>query len=243
MYFTDFHLHTQYSDGVLKLKDLVDLYGKKGFGAIAVTDHVCETKSFLGRSAHILNKSLNQNNFEAYMADIEAEAARAWELYKMVVIPGVEITKNSLLNHRSAHILALGIRQWICPNQEIEKILEDITIQGGVSVAAHPVDTRKWEAQTYHLWDRRSELRDKFDAWEVASGPHIFKEVQSSGLPLIANSDLHHPRQMNSWKTVCMAERKAEAILADIRKQKIDFKFYEDKKPLPVLPGFWPLGV
>ena len=241
MYLADFHLHTQYSDGVLSLRDLIDLYGKKGFGAIAVTDHVCETKSFLGKSAHILNKTLTEANFKNYLADIEAEAARAWDLYKMLVIPGVEITKNSLLNHRSAHILALGVKEWISPDQEIEKILENIKTQGGLSLAAHPVDTKKWEAQTYHLWDRREELRYQFDAWEVASGPVYFDEVAKSRLPLLANSDLHHPRQMTSWKTICSTEKSCEAVLDSVRKQKIDFKFYEDKKC--AVPGMWPLGV
>lgn len=242
MYLTDFHMHSQYSDGVLKLSELVDLYGKKGFGAIAITDHVCETKSFLGRSAHVLNKSLNKKKFSNYIEDINAEAERAWKLYKMLVIPGVEITKNSLSNHRSAHILALGVSKWISPDQEIEKILSDIKNQGGVSVAAHPVDTKKWEAQTYHLWDRREELRHQFDAWEVASGPVLFEEVAQSGLPMIANSDLHHPRQMSSWKTLCSAEKNVQDVLEAIRTQKIDFHYYEDKKTAPI-PGLWPLGV
>ena len=242
MYFTDFHMHSQYSDGALNLKDLVDLYGKRGFGAIAITDHACETKSFLGKSAHLLNKTLTQQNFQQYLDHIAEEAERAWKLYKMVVIPGVEITKNSLFNHRSAHVLALGVQKWISPDQEIEGILYDIRNQGGLSVAAHPVDTKKWEAQTYHLWDRREELRNQFDAWEVASGPHLFEEVRDSGLRLLANSDLHHPRQINSWKTLCAAEKKPEAIFEAIRSQKIEFRQYEDKK-LAIAPGMWPLGV
>ena len=241
MYLTDFHMHSQYSDGVLKIKDLVDLYGKKGFGVIAVTDHVCESKSFLGKSAHFLNKSLSESNFQNYLDNIAAEAERAWKLYRMLVIPGVEITKNSLFNHRSAHILALGVKKWISPDETIDGILDQISEQGGLSVAAHPVDTRRWEAQTYHLWDRREELRHRFDVWEVASGPVLFQEVAESGLRLLANSDLHHPRQINSWKTVCSAEKKQEAVFQAVRQQKVDFKFYEDNKGS--IPGFWPLGV
>lgn len=235
-------MHSQYSDGALKLKDLIDLYGKRGFGAIAITDHACETKGLLGRSAHLLNKTLTENNFQKYLDDIAEQADRAWTLYKMLVIPGVEITKNSLFNHRSAHVLALGVQKWISPDQEIEGILNDIANQGGISVAAHPVDTKKWEAQTYHLWDRREELRNSFDAWEVASGPHLFKEVANSGLPLLANSDLHHPSQINSWKTLCSVERKQEAVFEAIRTQKIDFRQYEEPKTA-ALPGLWPMGI
>jgi len=63
--------------------------------------------------------------------------------------------------------------------------------QGGIAVAAHPVSTRKLEFQTYHLWNRRDELAQEFDAWEVASGPHLFDEVKESRLPVLATSDLH----------------------------------------------------
>ena len=39
------------------------------------------------------------------------------------------------------------------------------------------------EKQTYHIWDRRHELESLFDAWEVASGPHIFDEVKATSYP------------------------------------------------------------
>ena len=47
MFICDFHIHSQYSDGQLTIPEIVDLYGKEGFGAIAITDHICDDKSFL----------------------------------------------------------------------------------------------------------------------------------------------------------------------------------------------------
>ncbi len=104
-----------------------------------------------------------------------------------------------------------------------------IRSQGGLAVAAHPVSTRKVEKQTYHLWDRRDELAQEFDAWEVASGPHLFDEVLHSSLPKLATSDLHSPKQIYSWKTVFYCELHREAILEAIRKQELDFHFYQEE--------------
>jgi hypothetical protein len=228
MFITDFHIHSSFSDGKHSIAEIVDFYGKRGFGAIAITDHLCETRTFLGVGASYLNRTLTPMNFQKYMEVIREEGERAQYLYGMKVIPGFEITKNYLSNHRSAHILALGVSDFVSADDSIDTILKNIREQGALSIAAHPVSTRKMEKQTYHLWQRREELSLYVDAWEVASGPHLFTEVQTSGLPMIANSDLHRFSQMSSWKTCFEGERKMEAILEKIKKQKLSFQFYQE---------------
>ena len=189
-FLTDLHVHSNFSDGQLSIPEVVDTYGKRGFGAIAITDHLCEEGSLLGKAAHCLDYTLTQDNFSLYKKILETETKRAWDQYKMVVIPGFEITKNRLSNHRSAHILALGVDQYLSADGEISDLARSIREAGGTVVAAHPVSTRRLEKQTYHLWDRRDELAHAFDAWEVASGPHWFAEVAQSRLPLLATSGL-----------------------------------------------------
>lgn len=228
MFLADFHVHSTFSDGKVPLPEVIDLYGQRGFGAIAITDHLCEKTTFLGLASRTLDCSLTPANFPLYMTMLETEAARAWDQYGMVVIPGVELTKNFLSNHRSAHVLGLGIHEFIRADQDIPELCRAIRDQGGLSVAAHPVWTRKVEKQTYHLWNRRGELRECFDAWEVASGPYIFDEVADTNLPKIASADLHVPRQMTSWKTALDCEKHPEAILRAIRRQEVKFVFYED---------------
>jgi predicted metal-dependent phosphoesterase TrpH len=228
MFLADFHVHTNKSDGKMNLPDVIDLFGKRGFGAIAVTDHLCENKTILGKASRYLKCSLTEENFSAHMDDIQREGERAWKEYGMLVIPGFEITKNTITNSRSAHLLALGIDQYINPNLGIKELCTEIRQRGGLTIAAHPVSTRKLEKQTYYIWDRREELKKHFDAWEVASGPHLFEEVLHSGLPMIANSDLHHPKQITSWKTVLRCEKNMPAILTAIREQDLSFAFYRD---------------
>jgi predicted metal-dependent phosphoesterase TrpH len=235
MFLADFHTHTNLSDGKIPLPELIDLYGQRGFGAIAVTDHLVETQTIVGRAARWLGCSLTRDMWNDYIQLLRGEAERAWRQYRMIVIPGFEISKNSPLNHRSAHMLALGVEDFIDPNQDFPALCAQIRAKGGLAIAAHPVSTRKWEKQTYLLWNRREELRDCFDAWEVASGPYLFDEVLSSGLPMIASSDLHVPKQMTSWKTVLDCEKSVPAILNAIRQQKISFTFYQDVKE----PSAW----
>lgn len=220
----------------MKLRDVIDLFGKRGFGVIAITDHLCETNTFLGKASRYLGCSLTEENFAEHMENIRREGERALAEYGMLVIPGFEITKNFISNQRSAHMLALGVDQYINPNLPVEELCTEIRRLGGLSVAAHPVPTRKWEKQALHLWDRREELRPYFDAWEVASGPYIFDEVLRSGLPMIASSDLHVARQMTSWKTVLRCEREPAAILNAIKSQQISFSYYCDASETNAFP-------
>ena len=228
MFLADFHVHSNFSDGKLEIPQLVDLYGSRGFGAIAITDHLCENGTFLGKASAYLGCTLTRATFPLYLEIIRTEGERAWDQYGMVVIPGFELTKNSVSNHRSAHVLGLGISEFLPADDDVAVLGDNIRKQGALAIAAHPVWTRLVEKQTYHLWSRRQELRNHFDAWEIASGRYIFEEVKKSGLPVLASSDLHYATQINSWKTILYCERKTEAILDAIRNQEIGLHFYEE---------------
>lgn len=227
----DFHIHSRFSDGKLSIADLVDLYGQRGFGAIAITDHLCEEQSFLGKAARLLQRTLTRKTFPQYIETLAFESQRAWKKYRMVLIPGFELTKNAVVNKRSAHIVVLGATQFISADQPIHDLLFEIRQHRALSIAAHPVHTGSREAQTHYLWSRREELKHEFDAWEVASGPKLFEQVLHSGLPMIANSDLHHPRQITSWKTVLHCPPDQESIFNAIRRQEVEFQFYQDQLP------------
>ncbi len=237
MFLCDFHMHSVNSDGRLSVAQLVDYYGQRGFGAIAVTDHLCETQTFLGQSAHFLQKTVLRNQFSRYLNEIQIEAERARRLYNMLLIPGIEFTKNSFSHKDSAHIVGLGVNEFIDPDDSVDTIIERVHQQGGLAIAAHPVSTRKIEPQTYHLWYNRDRLSTKIDAWEVASGAHMFPEVFESGLPMIANSDLHHPRQMSSWKTVMQGPRTWDNVYQSIKHQDLNFTYFENPQawqPTPI---------
>lgn len=228
MFLADLHVHSTFSDGSMTISELVDFYGRRGFGCIAITDHICETGTFLGLAARYLRKTLTRETFPEYLNILREEGQRAKDQYNMIVIPGFELSKNSLSQHRSAHILGIGIDRFVAAEGEILELIRDIKSQGALAVAAHPVSTGKTELQTLHLWDRREELRHELDAWEVASGMEIFPEVRASGLPLLATTDLHHARQINGWKTMFRCERRAEAVMKAVQDQQLEFQFYTE---------------
>lgn len=225
----DFHIHSTFSDGKLNIPEIVDLFGSHGFGTIAITDHLCEEKKFLGKAANYLGKTLTRATFPLYREILKSETERAWKQYRMVLIPGVEFTKNSIVNHRSAHILGLGISDYISADLPIVELLDAIRAQGAVSVAAHPLSPNFISSSPYFLWDQREELRSRFDAWEISMHQHLLHEVVSSNLPKIASSDFHAMKHFHSWKSVFGCERHRDAILDSIRDQKLSFKYFREE--------------
>lgn len=228
MILSDFHIHSTFSDGKLTIPEIVDFYGSRGFGSIAVTDHLCEQDSFMGRAAKYLGRSLTLGTFPFYMELLKSEAERAWKTYRMVVLPGVEITKNSFSRYDTTHIVALGIQGWVSPDLSIEKTLEAIHEQDALAVAAHPLLPGKVE-KPYKIWDLREEFATGFDAWEISYGSHLLKSVSGSNFPKLGSSDFHKQHHINSWKTFVDTVREPHAILKAIQEQELRFQFYQEE--------------
>src|SRR5687768_10315041 len=115
----DFHVHTQWSDGKLTVREVVDLYGKTGkFDVIAITDHILMKKDLLARAGRLATLGrrsfgVSEKNFDAYLADVRAEGKRALREYGMLVIPGAEVTQNRLRGRKNAHIIGLDIKKYV----------------------------------------------------------------------------------------------------------------------------------
>jgi hypothetical protein len=218
MILADLNIYSTFSDGKLSIPRIVDLYGSRGFGAIAITDHLCETNTLLGKAHVYMNRTLLPAVFPLYMEILKSEAKRAWKQYRMVLIPGVDLTKNSVISHRSAHVLGLGVTRYVSADGDVAEIARAVRGQGGVAIAG----------KTPHLWDRRIELASEFDAWEAAHGKSLSGHILASGLPTIASSGMHVRGGLASWKTVLFCERDQNAVLDAIRKQNLCFKYYGD---------------
>jgi len=221
----DFHVHTDWSDGRLSLRDVVDLYGRtKRFDVIAITDHILMRRDMLARSGRLLTLgrkqfSVTEERFDAYLEDIETEAKRARRLYDMLVIPGAEITQNHIRSRRNAHVVALNITRFISADQPPEDILKDIRRQGALSIACHPHHrtTTRFEIGTCYLWDHRKKLVDLVDVWEAANRDDLFSITSLKHYPYVANSDFHKPKHLYSWKTLLRCDKRWDAIAATLR--------------------------
>jgi hypothetical protein len=166
----DFHVHTQWSDGRLSLRDVLDLYGRtERFDVIAITDHILMKRDLLARAGRLLSLgrrdfSVTEDRFTDYLDHVHAEATRAKRLYDLLVIPGAEITQNHIRSKRNSHIVALNIREFISADQPAEDILREVRRQGALSIACHPHHrtTRRFEIRTCFLWDHRNVANSDF---------------------------------------------------------------------------------
>ena len=221
----DFHVHTQWSDGKLTVAEVVDLYGSTGkFDVIAITDHILMKNDLLARAGKLATLGrrafgVREQDFDAYLQDIEREARRARERYGMLLVPGAEITQNRLRGKKNSHIIALGIRSFISADQPADAILREIRRQGALSIACHPHHrtTRRIEISTCYLWDHRDELAGLVDVWEAANRDDLFSVTSLKHFPYVANSDFHKPKHLYSWKTLVRSDKTWPAISHALR--------------------------
>jgi predicted metal-dependent phosphoesterase TrpH len=206
----DFHIHSQYSDGSLELKDVVSLYGSEAFDAISITDHILDRHSFAYCQKHQQDPMvIRKPDFNDYLHALWIEARRAWQKFGMLLIPGTEITNNTA----GYHILAIDIKEYIEPGLPVEEIVEEIHRQGAIAIAPHPHrGSLDGTQELMHLWNNHEKYADLFDAWEVANRDDLFNVVGIKKFNYIANSDFHQKRHLYSWKTIIGCDQNTEAV-------------------------------
>src|SRR5579875_3869200 len=124
----ELHAHSTWSDGELSLRQLVDVYGRHGFDVLCVTDHAPREHEH----------GIQAWNHQAYLAALEDEADRARMLYRMLVIPGLELTFDDPDPAGAAHAVAVGLRSYVAVAEGIETMLRAARAHGAALVAAHP---------------------------------------------------------------------------------------------------------
>lgn len=212
MLLCDFHIHTTYSDGSIELRKTIDIFGQAGFDVIAVTDHVVNTDSTIGAIANRFQYSVTERTFGAYLDSVREEGERAWKKYGMLVIPGVEISKNYISAEKSAHMLILDIQEFIPADWSYERIFLEAKRQKALTVACHPHAMSGMNKNTYFLWNNREKYAQYIDAWEVANRDDVFSVVGLKKYPYIANSDFHKARHIYSWKTLLNCRKEVGAV-------------------------------
>ena len=218
MLLCDFHIHTNYSDGSVELRKTIDLLGQAGFDVIAITDHVVNGETPYGRIANRFRFSLSEENLNAYLAHIREEAARAWDKYELLVLPGVEISKSSLSSDQSAHVLLIDIKTFVSAAWHFEKIFLEAKKQDALIIACHPHHTSELMViDTLYLWNNRKKYARYIDAWEIANRDDVFNVISLKRYPYIAGSDFHRTRHLYSWKTMLNCKKEIAAVKECIR--------------------------
>jgi predicted metal-dependent phosphoesterase TrpH len=221
MMLCDFHIHTTFSDGSMEMRDTIDLFGQAGFDVISITDHVVNGDNVMGKFARQFNLSVREDNFNEYLGLLKQEAERAWDKYGMLVIPGVEISKNYISQDRSAHLLLLDIKEFIPACLDYEELFVEAKKQKSLVIACHPHHTPDLMTKdTLFLWNNREKYAKYIDAWEIANRDDVFNVISLKKYPYIANSDFHKARHLYSWKTLLNCEKNVDAVKNCIQHNK-----------------------
>jgi hypothetical protein len=126
---------------------------------------------------------------DAYLAEIEAEAARARAEYDLLVLPGVELSYNDLDPLLAAHAVAVGLRTFVSLDGGLDPALDRAREEGAALIAAHPFRTRRGVAPgraTLRFARDWRTLRDRIDRWELFNRYDLFGWVAECGLPAVA---------------------------------------------------------
>lgn len=232
----DFHVHTQWSDGQLPLREVVDLYGKTGrFDVIGITDHILMERDRLppvGRMASMGRGpfSVTADRSAAYLREIATEAQRAKRLYDLLVIPGAEIVQHHAHRAKNSCIVGLNIREFISADQPADDILKAIRRQGALSIACHPHHrpNRRYEISTWYPWNHRQRRGDLVDVWEAANRDALLSMMSLKHDPSVGHGDFRKLAHLYSWKTLVRCEKNWDAI-AQTLKANVDVAMLLDR--------------
>jgi hypothetical protein len=215
----ELHAHTTWSDGAFTVGQLVDLYGTAGFDVLAVTDHAYRSDDpwLASREGR---PGVDAENFAAYLDEIEREAARAWERYRLLVIPGIELSYNDLAPTEAAHAVAVGLREFVSLEKGIGPALVRASLHGAAIIGAHPYDSAD-DARPGRLTTRFATDPDGLarlvHRFELFNRSRLFPWVARAGHASVATGDFHRLEHLDGWKTLVPCERHGEAVVAHLR--------------------------
>jgi predicted metal-dependent phosphoesterase TrpH len=218
----ELHAHSTWSDGALTPRELCDLYGRRGFDVLAVTDHAPRD-----------DRQIQAANHAAYLAAIEAEAERAARLYDLLVIPGVELTYDDPDPFQSAHVVAVGLRDYVALDDGLEPALASARAHGAALVAAHPYTPDQLATATRGTaaFGARPELASLVDRFELFNRHTLFPWVAGAGLPAIASGDFHRLEHLATWKTMLPCAKDERAVVDYLRSSLPAFLVRLDEAP------------
>jgi predicted metal-dependent phosphoesterase TrpH len=219
----ELHAHTTWSDGAFSVREVCDLYGRRGFDVLAITDHTTRDPGHVDEHVH-----------PGYLAEIEREAERAAQLYDLLVLPGLELTYDDPDPARSGHAVAVGLREFVGVTEGLESALAAARAHGAALVAAHPsspADAATAARHTTAFAARPDELVPLVDRFELFNRDTLFQWVAAAGLPVVANGDFHRLEHLATWKTLLPCPKSEGAVVAYLRSARPAYLVRLDEEP------------
>ncbi|MCW2966209.1 MAG: UDP-N-acetylglucosamine:LPS N-acetylglucosamine transferase fused to family phosphoesterase [Actinomycetia bacterium] len=218
----ELHAHTTWSDGSLTVRELCDLYGRRGFDVLAVTDHAPREP-----------RHIQAGNYAAYLEEVEAEAVRARELYDLLVIPGLELTYDDLDPLQAAHVVAVGLREYVGLDDGLKFALACARVHGSALIAAHPYAPEQLAGatRTTAAFGAHPEFAPLVDRFELFNRRTLFGWVAAAGLPAVASGDFHRLEHLSTWKTLLPCVKDEAAVVGYLRSSRPAFLVRLDEAP------------
>ncbi len=218
----ELHAHTTWSDGDLRVRELVDLYGRNGFDVLCVTDHTVRSDDPWLDSSEWSTRGVRREMHASYVADILREGARALALYGLLVLPGIELTYNAASPDQAAHAVAVGLDRFVSVDEGIDGAIETARGAGAAIIAAHPYDNEPcaYESRRTRRFAVDPELRSLVHRFELFNRTTLFSWVAREGLSVVANGDFHEPTHLGGRKTLLPCEKDPEAVVAYLRSRR-----------------------
>jgi histidinol phosphatase-like PHP family hydrolase len=186
----DLHTHSIFSDGELIPFELVRRAAQKGYGAIAVTDHV------------------DSSNIDFVVPRIVKALGALRGITPVKVIPGAEITHAppSMVRWLVKEARALGAVVVVVHGETIVEPVEEGTnragIEAGADIIAHPglilpedVLLAKKKGVALEITSRKG---------HAISNGYLAREALKCGAPLVVNTDAHAPEDLIDKETARM---------------------------------------
>ena len=219
----ELHAHTTWSDGSFSVREICDLYGRRGFDVLAITDHTTR------EPGHV-----DERVYGGYLAQIEREAERAARLYGLLVLPGLELTYDDPDPARAGHAVAIGLRDHVGVAGGLESALAAARAHGAALVAAHPSSLEDAAAAARHtaaFAARPDELVPLVDRFELFNRDTLYHWVAAAGLPVVANGDFHRLEHLATWKTLLPCPKNEGAVVAYLRSTRPAYLVRLDEEP------------
>ena len=175
----DLHTHSLLSDGELLPSELVALAARKGYQAIAITDHV------------------DASNFEWVVKNLVRVCEALNKSQQVKIIPGVEVTyvAPDLLADFVGDLRAMGAKIIVVHGETIVEPVPPGTnrqaIEIGVDILAHPGLISLEEAQLAGRNNVRLEISTR--RGHCYANGHVLNMARLAGAKLVFNTDTHQP--------------------------------------------------
>jgi hypothetical protein len=213
----ELHSHTTWSDGELTVHELVELYGSAGFDVLCVSDHAYRADDpVITPSA----RGVGPDQHGEYLAEIEREAALALRRYGLLVIPGLELSYNDTDPGRSAHAVAVGLREYPSLANGLAAALQGADAAGAALIGAHPDDAVETTSRSHPTLGFAADpdgLGGLVHRFELFNRSQLFPWVAAACRASVASGDFHRREHLGGWKTLIPCPRREEAIVEYLR--------------------------